>query len=200
MTCREKAEIAFKEEFAKIKDKVLLETVLTIFNNEVPDYFFTAPASSSGKYHPAISNGKGGLIRHTKLTVAVAEDLMQAFGIAEQDIKDCIIVACILHDILKFGQNADENGRSKENTTKTHGYAAYLVLLKYSLYECIRNAVAGHMGIWSCPEAMPHTFLVSQATVTEIVMLADYIASRDLDKIYRKLDIKYEELFDEARI
>lgn len=30
--------------------------------NNLPDYFFTVPASSSGKYHPSYALGDGGLV------------------------------------------------------------------------------------------------------------------------------------------
>ena len=43
---------------------------------ELPDYFFRVPASSTGKYHPRISLGEGGLLRHTQMAVQIAADLL----------------------------------------------------------------------------------------------------------------------------
>ena len=38
----------------------------------LPDYFFHVAASSSGKYHPEYALGDGGLLRHTKAAVWIA--------------------------------------------------------------------------------------------------------------------------------
>lgn len=35
----------------------------------VPPYFYTVPASSTGKYHPRYTLGSGGLLRHTKAAI-----------------------------------------------------------------------------------------------------------------------------------
>ena len=42
----------------------------------LPDYFFSIPASSTGKYHPEFSLGERGLIRHVKAAVKIAKDLL----------------------------------------------------------------------------------------------------------------------------
>ena len=42
----------------------------------LPDYFFSVSASSTGKYHPSFSLGNGGLLRHTKVVVKIAYELL----------------------------------------------------------------------------------------------------------------------------
>ena len=42
----------------------------------LPNYFFEVPASSTGKYHPEFALGDGGLIRHTKVAVRIAYELL----------------------------------------------------------------------------------------------------------------------------
>ena len=44
--------------------------------NLLPDYFFTIPASSTGKYHPQFASTKHGLVKHTKVAVRIAYELL----------------------------------------------------------------------------------------------------------------------------
>ena len=198
MTCKEKAEVVFREELNRMKDQGLVDDILTIFEEQVPAYFFTAPAAKSGKYHPAVSNGRYGLIRHTLLVCNVAREFMQAFDVHDQTMKDNIIAACILHDCVKYGKFADENGKSNENTTRTHGYEAMHILIQYDFPYEVCRAVGGHMGVWSCEGAKPYLFTEKPNVVTEIVMLADYMASRKFDDKYAKLaSVNYELLLED---
>jgi len=69
-----------------------------------PDYFYTMPASSTGKYHPAYTLGNGGLVRHTKAAVKIAECLLSLEmyeALAKKS--DEIYAAIILHDSVKKG-------------------------------------------------------------------------------------------------
>lgn len=117
---------------------------------KAPEYFWTVPSSSSGKYHPDQSNGNGGLVRHTKAVVYFAVkicDVYSAIGIE----KDCIISACILHDILKYGEV------KKSYTTKNHDYEGAMFVKRIgedfgldqdSLFVII-DSIAWHMGRWT---------------------------------------------------
>ena len=71
-----------------------------------PDYFYSVPASSTGKYHPEYANGDGGLIRHTKVVCYFAHELLSLehnkVRFTESE-RDNIIVAAILHDAYKYG-------------------------------------------------------------------------------------------------
>jgi len=202
MTCREKAEKAFKEELQYITEEGLRETVLDIFAGLTPAYFFTAPASSSGKYHPPVSNGRYGVIRHTKLACYVAKELFSAFGMNNDDDEDernIIMAACLLHDIRKFGPNADENGKSAGNHTPTHGYETMMLIMQdYDVPFELTKAIGAHMGVWSCEGAKPYLFTEKPSRVVEIVHLADYIASRNFSRVYDEmLQVDYKELFGE---
>ena len=48
-----------------------------LFIQNLPDYFFTVPASSSGKYHAKFASGEHGLIFHTKAAFYVATELLK---------------------------------------------------------------------------------------------------------------------------
>lgn len=95
----------FNDELALIQDKdIRAFTEKCIL--KTPDYFYTVPASSTGKYHPEYSLGEGGLIRHTKALILIAETLLNLEynkNKFTREEHDCIISAGILHDSFKHG-------------------------------------------------------------------------------------------------
>ena len=95
----------FKKEYSYIKD-INIKKDLKYLVSILPDYFFEIPASSTGKYHPSFSLGEGGLVRHTKVAVRIAHELLitETFGQAfTEHEKDLIIMALVLHDGVKCG-------------------------------------------------------------------------------------------------
>ena len=172
-------------------------------------YFWDAPASSSGKYHPASSLGAGGLVRHTKSVVAWFEELWNALPLEESKDGDAAhdtgLLACILHDAQKFGTGT--LAEKPENSTAVHApmtgrflhvKAERLLILDMALRECFHRAaycVAGHMGKWTDGDAAKiyadecdGTFVEVDGVLTLIagqVALADYCSSRKMaDPIY----------------
>ena len=91
----------FNKELDYIKDDRIKQNARIIIDN-LPDYFFTIQAASTGKYHPTYALGEKGLIRHTKAAVYFANTL---FGIYkfEEATKDLIILSILIHDGLKKG-------------------------------------------------------------------------------------------------
>ncbi len=63
----------FEKEIDWIHSQAVREFAKYCVNN-LPEYFFTVPASSSGKYHPSYALGDGGLVRHTKAAVTIAHE------------------------------------------------------------------------------------------------------------------------------
>lgn len=66
----------FNKEIALIKNKSIRDFA-SICIQFVPKYFFEIPASSSGKYHPSYALGEGGLVRHTKAAIAIAQEFLK---------------------------------------------------------------------------------------------------------------------------
>ena len=64
--------------------------------NLLPDYFFTIPASSTGKYHPKFASTKNGLVKHTKVAVRIAYDLFETVNNFTDTEKDLVIMALIM--------------------------------------------------------------------------------------------------------
>ena len=107
----------FERELSYIYDQNIREFAKKIIE-DADDYFFTVPASSSGKYHPDFARGNGGLVRHTKAVTYFANELLRA----ELENKtltrfdaDLVIVAAISHDIKKQGDGSTGHTMLKEH-------------------------------------------------------------------------------------
>ena len=91
----------FKTEINYIKSVEHRKIIENLLNN-LPDYFYKIPASSTGKYHPSFSLGDGGLVRHTKVAVRIAKELLDNNVIGTHSFndndKDLIIMALLLHE------------------------------------------------------------------------------------------------------
>ena len=149
----------------------------------LPDYFFEVPASSTGKYHPEFSLGTGGLLRHTKAAVRIAFEFYKDESITDifnQDEKDLMILALMLHDGLKSGLVKEEYTRFdhpllmanfiKENKDK--------LTLTDNEIEFLSNVISSHMGPWTKDyqgnEVLPKPINKYQ----KFVHMCDYLASR----------------------
>lgn len=161
-----------------IKSKDIRKFVEDFFDNEVPSYFKTVPASSSGKYHPPYALGDGGLVRHTiaavKFMVHISElEYLQINSI----MRDRMIAAVMMHDTFKQGKTGGTG-----HTTKDHAREASQEIFKVASMpsankeieaDCkiIARLVSTHMGEWTpkCKPGNRYEFLVH---------LADFLASR----------------------
>lgn len=150
----------------------------------LPSYFFTVPASSSGKYHPSYALGNGGLVRHTKAAVAIAHELFnlemfqKQFSEEEQDL---IILSLILHDGKKQG-----DGNGKHTVFEHPIYAANFI--KQCNFECslltdeqeriVVDAISSHMGQWNTTRNSSTELPKPKNKIQKYVHLCDYLASR----------------------
>ena len=73
-----------------------------------PDYFWTVPASTSGKYHPEECRKPGGLVYHTRMVVYFVQGLM--ISMECEAWRDELIAAAILHDVYKNGDGTTKYG------------------------------------------------------------------------------------------
>jgi hypothetical protein len=95
----------FSKELNYIKDEDIKNSLIKVLDL-LPDYFYEIPASSTGKYHPEFSLGDGGLVRHVKVAVRIAKELLDNPCIGDKytkNEKDIMIFTLILHDGLKSG-------------------------------------------------------------------------------------------------
>lgn len=169
----------FDVELNYIKDERIRNSAKTIVSM-LPDYFFKVAASSTGKYHPKYALGDGGLVRHTKAAVRIAQEL---FGIYKfpDETKDLITMALIIHDGLK------KNIVEERYTRFDHP----LLIAKFvrdnkdkleltdDEVELVANMDASHMGRWNTNEYSPGVVLPLPKTVEQkFVHMCDYLASR----------------------
>jgi len=177
----------FSAELNLIQDAHIMQFVLEVFDKLTPEYFWTCPASTTGKYHPEVCLGVGGLVRHTKLVVWWADQMMRAYPPDSRDTEDEVLAACLLHDLRKNGDSLDARGfPTLENATSAHGIvlAAQMCGLRAELSDSllrIVGAVSSHMGRWSAGDVRPISY------VERMVHLADYAASRKVDSKVREL-------------
>lgn len=173
--------------FQEIKDTNLQSIAMEAFD-KLPDYFFTKPASSTGKYHPAFSNKDGGLVLHTLYALEVWKYLYKGFKkqLNYTHAYECGIIAVMFHDALKYG-DPEEN---RQYSTKTHPEDAADWMCKIinnyvdsinnifvrdallvTCIEYILKPIEHHQGPWSNHGA-PETLM------QQLVFIADYVASQ----------------------
>lgn len=157
----------------------------------LPDYFYEVPASSTGKYHPSFALGEGGLVRHTKVAVKLAHELSQNQVIGysfNEDEKDLMIIALIMHDGLKHGKIKEKYVRFdhpilmanyiKENKDK--------ITFTNEEIEFLVNVISSHMGSFNTNPYSDVILPVPHNKYQRFVHMCDFLASRKF------LDIKFE--------
>ena len=166
----------FKRELDLIVNEDLRMAVKSYLEESVPEYFWEIGASSSGKFHPAFSQGKGGLVRHTKAVVMFAEELlrMSSYAFMRDEYKDYVIAACIVHDTAKYGAKEYDKAEYKNHAPAAAvAFDTWCMSLDYDCSEFLLNAIASHMGQWSTDrDDRPFT------NIDRCVHMADYMASR----------------------
>lgn len=169
--------------FSIIKNEHLRNAVLRYFVDIVPKYFWHVQASSTGKYHPEYALGEEGLLRHTCAAVRIAAaiiNLDQYNGIFDDVDKDNIIVALMLHDTFKHGE---ENlwGRYSPYSMHEHPLIAAEKVRERldDEHKCaIANCIASHMGEWTESNRSHYVLPKPKTPEEQMVHLCDYLASR----------------------
>lgn len=182
----DEAKTAFNAEIEKIHDEKLKNACMEMVK-KIPDYFWTAPASSSGKYHPECDLDDGGLVRHSIMVATCADDLVTCeMFVRESDVnRDIARVAALFHDSWKNGK-ADENGAYGDHTVHEHPKiasefvreeltAAEIDDLKV---EMISGAIYTHMGKWCVSKYSDVALSKPRTDFEKLLHLADYVASR----------------------
>lgn len=184
----------FSGEIALISDKRLKEFLIAYLEECVPPYFYVVPASSSGKYHPKYALGVGGLVRHTKACVKIAEDLLslEQNEVLNECYHDDIIFALIVHDTFKQGLKK-EGGHTRFEHPIYSASAVQLFADKFypELSDRVGNITAmvmSHMGQWHRSAKSVVVLPKPQTEAEKFVHMCDYLASRQ----YITVDVIYE--------
>lgn len=181
----------FEKELSYIKNVDYVEDLKKLIEL-LPDYFFEVAASSTGKYHPSFSLGNGGLVRHTKVAVKIAYELLSNPCIGDKYTdreKDLMLIALTMHDGLKHGE-------PKENYTRADHPLLVSKLIKENkgklkmsdedvLFIC--EVIDSHMGPWNThPYTKEEILPVPKNKFQNFVHMCDYLASRKF------LDVKFD--------
>lgn len=189
------------KELSLIEDVKLREFITTFIEECVPVYFYTVPASSTGKHHPQYALGPGGLVRHTKACVKIAEDLLSLEQ--NETLNECyhdeIIAALIVHDTFKQGLSASGGHTRFEHPIYSAG-ALQLFADKFypNLSDRVANIsamVMSHMGQWNRSERSVVQLPKPTTEMEKFVHLCDYLASRK----YLTVEVSYEPQTEEQQ-
>lgn len=184
----EKAKI-FEKELSYIKDSHFKENA-EILLDLLPEYFFHIPASSTGKYHPSFSLGEGGLVRHTKVAIRIAHDLLENEVIGNvftDSEKDMIIMAILLHDGAKEGlvqgkYTIFDHPIVVANFIREQKQKTSLTDDEVSL---ITSMIESHMGQWTTNPYSKVVLPRPKGKYQKFVHMCDYLSSR------KYLDVKF---------
>ena len=157
----------------------------------LPDYFFEVAASSTGKYHPSFSLGEAGLVRHTKVAIRIAKELLDNNSLGHKftdDEKDLLIISIMIHDGLKHGREESKYtlfdhpiivcDYIKENKGK--------LSLTDDEIDFITKVVSSHMGEWNTNQYSDVTLPLPKDKYQRFVHMCDFLSSRKF------LDVKFE--------
>lgn len=168
------------------------------FLDRVPEYFWTVPASATGKHHPEHDLGDGGLARHSLMVYRWLKLLLEA---NEQDMSDFLpgmVFACLFHDCCKLGlpekvdlertafehpllaakfvlDNAERF--AKENKDFLETSIEDEDAFKHNVAVAV-SAIETHMGKWNTSKYSEVVLPKPKTPIQYMVHLADYIASR----------------------
>ena len=168
----------FNQELELISDKRLKDNAIIILNN-LPDYFYTIQAASTGKYHPKYALGDKGLVRHTKAAVSIAHSLFDIYKF-DDHTKDIIIISLLVHDGLKHGFIYDKYSKFEHpilikellNNIKKD------LTLKDSEIEEISNNVSSHMGKFNTNDYSDVILPIPKTVTEKFIHMCDFLASR----------------------
>ena len=152
----------------------------------VPEYFYTVPASSSGKFHPVNDQGEGGLVRHSISVKRMLVHLLLPVGYYNFTPKQqrLLQVAALFHDCFKSG--TQDMYETNIHTKFLHPVmAANHIILQSVLYNFkyedalfMANAIISHMGQWNTSWREQGVLPLPSTPEQKVLHLADYLASR----------------------
>ena len=153
--------MSFESIFHNERMKDFVETAYRVC---VPLQFYILPASSSGKYHPDYSLGVGGLVRHTKAAIMIAQMLFPLYHFSEKE-EDRILAALALHDVAK---------PSKTHPIEVEALLEPILDDFYKEIEDVIPLIESHMGQWDQFGKLPRP----KSTIQQFTHMCDYLASR----------------------
>lgn len=178
-----------KEIFNEIIDTIENDDLRTFVVEKclptIPDWFWIAPAASSGRYHPKTSLGEGGLSRHTVALCRILNYMLEIDGVGSEFTsreKDLMRIAGLMHDTRKSG--SQEDYENNKQTKFNHPLLAAEVIrgldgISNKEKNILCGIIASHMGQFNTNAKCQDIVLPKPKTKCELLVhLADYISSR----------------------
>lgn len=162
---------------------------------QVPDYIFTMPSSTTGKYHNKTQCQPFGQLYHIFMFQSILEHLLRLKGNKERfstkEVRDAMRCVPMFHDAVKCGWNGSQY------TVQDHPVLASRWVLKSSVAhdvdskwkQVIADMCAAHSGEWnknrSGKEIMPEPsnemeFLIHECDILSSRVDLDWIISDEL--------------------
>lgn len=182
----------FTAEISLIENREIRRLVITVLQS-VPQRFFVEGASTTGKYHCPVSQGVGGLVRHTKLLVKFALEMLNLEQFDElRNLKDELIASMLLHDSIKMGWDDTNKWTVAEHPNLAADFtmkkALELKNLPAKTVNRICSAIRSHSVQWNTDREGREILPKPVTHFEQFVHLCDYLASRSW------LDVKAEDL------
>lgn len=157
--------------------------------SKAPQEFFSAPSSSSGKYHPADEVNNGGLALHSLRDELVGAMLIDFYNqdkkhntVGDQHItgdqRDLILGALVLHDIEKGGVPWNKYDPAHGPIGATFLEDAWKENPNQAYAQKMQELVNNHMAQWNRSPDEKRDPKVPQDIPNQIVSYADYLGSQ----------------------
>lgn len=178
----------FKNELMTIQNEDVRNFAIYLLDN-APDYFYTVPASSTGKYHPQYALGEGGLVRHTKALIGIMNSLLELeqYQVLFSELKrDLLRVAGLIHDCLKQGDGKTQYTVFEHPLLASEWlkemWIAYNnkgnINISASAMTFIQECIVAHMGEWNTNKRSEVILPKPATEAQKFVHMCDYLASR----------------------
>ena len=170
----------FEKALNYIESDVVRDIIIKALLN-VNEKFYTAGASSTGKYHPDYAAGESGLVRHTNGVVYFAVTLSDLeCNECNQYEKDLLVGSSILHDTCKSGLNWDKKHSAHEHPLLVIGLLSDddLTLEEIAIWNELNDIISSHMGEWNESKYSKTSLPKPTKKLQKLLHEADLLASR----------------------
>ena len=172
----------FNNECLYIENEDLREDAKTLVG-DLPDYFFSVAASSTGKYHPEYALGNGGLLRHSKAAMRIGFELLSNPAIGDKYTnheKDLMLMALLIHDGVKHGVPKEKYTRFDHPILMAEFLMEYEeeIGLEMEDIEFLGDVIKTHMGVWTKDYNGEEVLEPPKTKYQNFVHMCDYLASR----------------------
>lgn len=172
----------FSKELEYLCDEKLKKVTIELLKI-LPDYWYTVPASSTGKYHPSYAIGEGGLLRHSKAAMRIGYELLNDSTIGDKYTsheKDLMLMSLLVHDGLKSGNQKERYTRFDHPILMANYVMENAEKIGLSEGDAVfcADVIKTHMGPWTTDFNGNEVLEKPKTKYQNFVHMCDYLASR----------------------